>query len=336
MMSTKVGQTEWLSLEGDFQRDPVELMAMDVLEGLSEIQKYIPSRYFYDDAGSKLFEKIMGLPEYYLTNAEDSILRKYAREIVHHGFESDNEEIHIVELGAGNGEKTKHILEACVASGKSVTFTPIDISRGALEALVSNLAPQFPDILMRPMVCDYLTGIQWLHNNRTGQKLVLFLGSNVGNFSPSQCTGFFSRLWSALNTGDSVLTGFDLKKEVGKLLAAYNDSAGVTREFNLNLLRRLNEDLKANFDPDLFEHYPHYNPTNSAMESYLVSRVDQKVNIGFWNREFYFEKAEAVRTEFSFKFTLKGIHEIANRCGYNVTKSFLDDNEYFVDSLWAK
>ena len=266
----------------DHRRD----FAYDVLVGLSERPKRLSSRYFYDDEGSRLFQQIMDSPEYYLTDAEREILETRAADILRRSM---GEPFDLVDLGAGDGAKTCILLEHLLESGADVRYVPIDISEGAMRSLADSLLSRLPGLKMSGLVSEYVDGVHWLGAHAEGRaKLVLFLGSNIGNFNAGQARAFLRRLWSSLEEGDRVLMGFDLKKDIDRLLGAYNDKRGITARFNLNLLARINRELGANFDLDKFRNFGTYDVFSGAMESYLVSLEEQQVFVPAVAQKFHF------------------------------------------------
>lgn len=312
--------------------DPTRDFAYDVLVGLSERPKRLPSKYFYDDEGSRLFQRIMAMPEYYPTDCEAEILREHAEELVAPMLGAP---FNLVDLGAGDGKKTMILLEHLTKLGADFTFVPIDISEGAMRGLVSTVRERIPGLSVEGLVGEYTEGVHYLgreHQDR--HNLVLFLGSNIGNFSLLQARGFLRRLWSVLRDGDYALIGFDLKKDIEVLLAAYADPAGVTAAFNLNLLTRMNRELGADFDVSAFRHYGTYNVFSGAMESYLVSLEPQVVRIDALDQSFAFDAWEPVHTEYSYKYLRTDVDDLAQSTGFEVVARFEDSRRYFVDALW--
>lgn len=308
-----------------------EEFALDVLVGLSECPKYIPSKYMYDEIGSQLFEEITETPEYYLTNSELDSLNTNKRRI---GDFIKDEPFNLIELGSGSGYKTKTLIESFLERGFEFQYVPIDISKTAMEKQVADFETNFPSLEVYGLVTDYFTGIKWL-NNRNGRKnLMLFLGSSIGNFSPSQTHEFLRNLWNSLNGGDLALIGFDLKKDIEMLLSAYNDRAGVTAKFNLNLLTRINAELGGNFDLTKFRHYRAYDVFSGAMRSSLVSLEAQEVYIDVIGKSFSFRPWEPIRTDSSYKYLESDVEAIAHETGFVTREHFYDSRRYFLDSLW--
>ncbi|MBX3246845.1 MAG: L-histidine N(alpha)-methyltransferase [Myxococcales bacterium] len=313
--------------------DPRRDFAYDVLVGLSEKPKRLPSKYIYDDEGSQHFSRIMSLDEYYPTRCETEVLERYADEIVAPLLGGGP--INLVDLGAGDGKKTMIVLDALRRAGADFTFVPIDISEGAMKELVARVRAQMPDVAIEGLVCEYTEGVHHLgREQRDRRNLVLFLGSNIGNFNRVQSRSFLLRLWSSLGEGDYALLGFDLKKDIEVLLAAYNDREGVTSAFNLGLLRRINRELGASFDLDRWRHYGTYNVFSGAMESYLVSLEPQVVEVEALEQRFAFDAWEPVHTEYSYKYLRSDVEALAHDTGFEVAGRFEDSRGWFLDALW--
>lgn len=312
-------------------RDHAHEFALDVLEGLSERPKRLPSRWFYDARGSELFARIMDVPQYYPTDCEREILERYAAAIVAPMLERP---FNLVDLGAGDGRKTSILLEHLVSAGARVRYVPIDISEAAIASLVNRIASDMPGLEVQGIVSEYSDGLRWLYAQPEPRpNLVLFLGSNIGNFNRSQARAFLRRLWTALEPDDHVLVGFDLKKDIDLLLSAYNDPQGVTAAFNLNLLERINRELGGNFDPSRFRHFGTYNVFSGAMESYLVSLVAQQVYIDAVGITFTFEPWEPIHTEYSYKYLESDVDSLANDTGFDIADRFFDRRRWFTDAL---
>ncbi len=313
-------------------RDERREFALDVLQGLCEHPKRLSSRWFYDDEGSKLFARIMDVAQYYLSDCEREILETCASEITGAFGETP---FNLVDLGAGDGRKTMILLRELAARGVDVTYVPIDISEGAIENVVERVSAELPSVSIGGIVSEYTDGLRWLHAKAEPRpNLVLFLGSNIGNFNSAQARGFLRRLWTALADGDRVLIGFDLKKDIDLLLSAYNDPQGVTAQFNLNLLSRINRDLGGNFDVDSFRHFGTYNVFSGAMESYLVSLTSQRVWIEAIGQHFEFDAWEPVHTEFSYKYLESDVQSLADATGFEIERRFADRRGWYIDSLW--
>jgi dimethylhistidine N-methyltransferase len=321
-----------LNEEGD-EVEKSNDFAHDVQQGLSKKSKTIPCKYFYDDEGVQLFCQITELDEYYLTDCEFEILENHKEDILR-SVGTDN--FNLVELGAGDGKKTRVLINHILKSSLNVEYIPIDISEEAIRNLISDFNGDNINIRINGLVADYFGGIKWLSKNGKRPNLVLFLGSNIGNFDKAETDIFLGRLHDALNLWDFLLIGFDLKKDVSVLNKAYNDSLDITAYFNLNLLNRINRELGGDFEPGLFKYYGSFNEDSGAVESYLVSQKDHTVHLNSLGQSFTFEKGESIHTENSFKFTESEISSLAGRSGFKILKNFTDSKGYFVDSLWQK
>ncbi len=304
-----------------------------VKEGLSSKTKHLSSRYFYDDEGSRLFQKIMHMPEYYLTDAEYDILDNQAADILEK-LDFDGP-FNIVELGAGDGKKTIRLLDHFQKASISFQYIPIDISQEAIDMLKDNINAINPEISVEAMVGDYFDMLGTLQA-RKEPTLLLFLGSNLGNFHLQDAYSFIAKLQEHLKSGDHFLLGLDLQKNPNIIRNAYNDAQGITRAFNLNLLRRINRELGANFDLDYWDFYASYNPINGEVRSYIISLKEQEVTIDHLNMSFQFLKDELIYTELSRKYTLQEIEHLAIKSQFRVQHMFQDSKGYFVDSLLVK
>lgn len=313
-------------------KDERRELANDILVGLSERPKRIPSRYFYDDEGSRLFQRIMALDEYYLTEVEREILERDKARIV---GAVGARPVDVVDLGAGDGAKTMILLGELVRRGIDFRYVPIDVSEGAMREVVANVRARFGAIEVAGIIASYVDGLEWLAASRSGRAtFVLFLGSNIGNFDRAHARAFLQCLWSALRVGDHLLVGFDLKKDIDVLLAAYNDPDGVTAAFNLNLLTRINRELGGTFDIEKFRHFGTYDVFSGAMKSYLVSLEPQSIWIGALRHAFYFDAWEPVHTEYSYKYLPRDIASLARDTGFSIDLELSDARGYFLDSLW--
>jgi len=321
----------------DLQSEPIpysksqQAFGVDVLIGLSYSPKKLPCKYIYDKRGSLLFQQIMKLPEYYLTNCEIEILHHHTENILR---TIGKQKFNLVELGAGNGEKTRILINGLVKNKIDFTYIPIDISPTIIKTLITNLKKQIPGLKIKGLVSDYFKGLRWLSNLNHRTNIILFLGSNIGNFEPSEADVFLSSLWNACNPDDFLLIGFDLKKDIQLLVNAYNDSQGITAQFNLNLLRRINRELGGNFNLKAFKFFSTYNAFDGAIKSYLISQKKQTASIEELNRMFYFKPWEPIHTESSYKFLIDDIENLARRGGFTVRKNFFDSRHYFAESLW--
>ncbi len=310
-----------------------DTFAADVRKGLSAEPKFLSSKYFYDDEGSRLFQQIMNLPEYYLTRAEFEIFSTQSKEIFG-AFSANGESFDLIELGAGDGTKTAVLIDYFLEQKADFTYSPIDISQEAVDALVEKFKADFPALSIKPKTGDYFRILETLKTKAEKPKIILFLGSNVGNFSRAQSIEFFKNLRAVMNANDLLFVGFDLHKDPCVIVRAYDDDSGVTAEFNLNLLRRINRELGADFDLNKFSHYAIYHPTECAARSFLISRERQTVHVEKLNQTFDFAAWEPIFMEISQKFSPDAIEDLAEASGFQTAKNFFDANRYFVDSLW--
>jgi len=312
-----------------------EAFAQDLLEGLQKPFKSIPSKYFYDARGDALFQQIMQLPEYYLTRAEYEILSQQAADILAPWLQSKRP-LALVELGAGDGFKTKLLLDCLLQHKTEVHYFPMDISGSVLAHLQRDLAERYPKLVVHPIEGDYFEALQSYAFPTDMPKLLLFLGANIGNYSVAEAKHFYKMLSEALVQGDAVLSGFDLQKHPATILAAYNDAQGITRAFNLNLLERINRTFEGNFPLHLFRHYPLYDPETGLAKSFLVCEQACRVQLKKLNFGFSLAAGEVIFTEISRKYRLDEIAQLAEQQGFEVLQNYFDCKHYFVNSLWQK
>ena len=307
--------------------------AEDVLRGLSSVPKQLSSKYFYDDEGTRLFQEIMRLPEYYPTRAELKIFTEQAGAICN-AFTNNTSAIDLIELGAGDGTKTAVLIEYFLKNNVDFTYSPIDISQEANDALSAKFKEKFPELRISPHTGDYFKVLDTLRNGSERRKVLMFLGSNIGNFQRDQAVEFFRHLRTEVNENDRLFVGFDMQKDPRVIVEAYDDPKGVTAAFNLNLLRRINRELGANFDLSKFSHYAQYRPVECAARSFLISREKQTVTIAALNRSFDLEQWEAIFMEISQKYTRTMIEELAAESGFAIETEFFDEINFYTDSLW--
>lgn len=309
---------------------PIEIRSRfreDVAFGLRQTPKTLPPKYFYDHQGSLLFEAICQQPEYYLTRTEAAILARRAPEII-----STAGDCTIVELGSGSSVKTRLLLDECQRLRYQTQYIPIDISASMLEATARSLTDQYPRLRVEALVAEYLTGLAALP--AASRRLVLFLGSNLGNFSPPEQDQLFASLAAALQTDDLLLIGLDLRKPVEILEPAYNDAAGVTAAFNLNLLRRMNRELRGNFNLSRFSHVAFYNSVQHQIEMHLRSDHVQNVVLQELDLEVSFTAEETIHTEISRKFDLEEITAQLAQFGFQRYRQWTDEHEWFAVCLF--
>lgn len=307
--------------------------AEDVLHGLTSTPKRLSSKYFYDDEGSRLFQEIMKLPEYYPTRAEYKLFTDQTDQIAN-AFVDGAEGIDLIELGAGDGTKTAVLIEHLLKQNIDFTYAPIDISKEACDALSSKFNSKFPELKIEPHHGDYFKILDSLNNGNGRRKVILFLGSNIGNFNRDEAVDFFLHLRSVMNHEDRLFIGFDMQKDPRVIVSAYDDAAGVTAAFNLNLLRRINRELGANFVVENFSHYAQYRPVECAARSFLISREKQTVHVAALSRNFEFEQWEPIFMEISQKYTAAMISDLAAASGFETAVTFLEKENFYCDSLW--
>ena len=304
--------------------------AEDVNRGLNDSPKHIPCLYFYDYQGSLLFEEICRLEEYYLTRAETEILKRHSQEIIDY-IPSD---ILLVELGSGSCVKTQLIIEKLLNQYDKVTYSPIDISKKMLKESSISLLEQYEDLEIVSVAAEYDEGLRQLDMRTERPKLILWLGSSIGNFEHKEAIHFLKNIRKTLSSKDFFLIGFDLQKEKSILEEAYNDSQDVTARFNLNLLSRINRELGGEFDLNTFIHKAVYNEEKSRIEMYLISTCEQDVYIADLNRSYHFCKNERIHTENSHKFSLQAIDHLADQVGMEIIKQWFDPKRYFNVTLF--
>lgn len=315
--------------------DERKQFAHDVQVGLSSRPKRLPSKYFYDETGDRLFQEIMHMPAYYLTRLEYTILDQYKGELLCL-FNGKGDSFNLIEFGAGDGLKTKLLLQHFSEQKAPFRYIPIDISGHVLQVLVRDLEQQLPDVTVEAVQRDYFQALSHLSKKTPARNVVLFLGSNIGNFAEEEAIRFLTAMGENLNGGDLALIGFDLKKNPELILQAYNDPAGITRSFNLNLLARINKELEASFALDKFQHWPTYDPESGEARSYLVSTTAQQVSIGALKQTFQFKAWESIHVEISRKYDTATIRRYATKAGFIVKQLYYDQDQYYVNALWER
>jgi L-histidine Nalpha-methyltransferase len=305
--------------------------ASAVRSGLSGSDKKLEPRFFYDAEGSRLFELITRLPEYYLTEREQSILSEHSG-VIAEAFGSPME---IVEFGSGNSCKTRMMIEAALRRQPDLRYIPIDISGHYLRSASLQLLEEYPRLRVAAVAAEYYTALRHLPA-RQNRRLFLFLGSNIGNFEPDEASRFLQAVAAAMGPDDSLLLGADLVKEVSVIEAAYNDVQGITAQFNLNVLVRINRELGGNFDLSAFRHEARWDPDAQRIEMRLVSEADQEVEIPRLDLTVRFRKGEPVVTEYSHKYTLESLRRLAASGGFQPEQHWLDDKQWFGLFLMKK
>ncbi len=305
----------------------------DVLHGLQASQKYLMPKYLYDAKGDLLFEKIMRSPEYYPTRAEMSILKNQGNKIAD-ALTDKRSKIDVIGMGAGDAAKSVHLVKQLHSKNRLCAYYPIDISSHIILQLQKKFQRLFPGLTFRGFAGEYFDMLPNAMTLNDRKKVVLFLGGNMGNFLKEQMMMTCRNLYDGIRSGDKALIGFDLKKDPRKVLAAYNDKAGITAAFNLNLLERINRESGANFNKNQFSHYPTYDPQTGSCKSYLISEKKQSVKIA--GTTITFAKGEPVFMEVSQKFDIDEIKSIAEQTGFIQKEIFMDSNKYFTDVIWQK
>ena len=308
---------------------PSKDLQTEIKNSFLNFPRRLPSWLFYDKAGSDLFVEITRQPEYYLTNAEFEILSQQSRVMLEY-IEASS--LSIIELGAGDGHKSFQLIGEFLKSFPDLNYYPIDISMASNQNLKSQWLSTFPGMTGAAITGDYMERLSHLHKESTEPWLVLFLGSNLGNYSLEGAKQLLKQTKEHMKPGDYLLLGLDLKKEPHSLLAAYNDSAGMTAQFNLNILAHLNREFRCDFVLENFHHYGTFNPTIGGMESFLISNRKQTVNL-FDRVPVVLDAFEPIQTETSLKFMPSGIEAMADQAGFNVLHHFSDKQNLFVDSL---
>lgn len=295
----------------------------DVAAGLLTPPLELPPKHFYDERGSRLFDRICGTPEYYLTRAEDALLEASARAIVDAAAPDD-----ILEFGSGMARKTRRLLDACASGGRRPTYSAFDISEEALDEAARGLVADYDWLRVNLLVGDYDAGLAHLPR-AAGRRLYCFLGSTIGNFAHAEAVRFLTEVRLLMAPGDFLLLGADRVKAESVLNAAYNDSDGLTEAFNLNLLRVLNDGVGADFDPANFAHRAAFNTPESRVEMRLVSRADQVVRLAALDAELTVSHGDSILTEISRKFTEASLASLLDDAGFGIAAHYTPDDEWF-------
>jgi len=304
----------------------------DVVAGLQSTPKRLNSMYFYDANGDKLFQDLMACDEYYPTNCELEIFTEQTAELCK-AMIAGGDAFDLIELGAGDAMKSTFLLKYLLEQKVGFTYLPIDISSNVISYLNATLPVTLPGIKITGLNGEYFDMLKKAASISKRRKVVLFLGSNIGNMPVSDAENFCKELRKNLAPGDMALIGVDLKKNPKTILAAYNDQEGITKRFNLNLLERINRELNADFNVTQFDHYPMYDPETGACKSYLVSMVDQQVKIN--GKEcIHFFKDEYIYMEISQKYSVMQTNQMASTSGFKPLNIFFDSKKWFIDAIW--
>jgi len=325
---------EFQTLEG-ISLAPLDARAAlidEVWRGLLKRPRSLVPWMLYDAEGSRLFERITTLPEYYPTRTERDILAEYAGAIIRATGSDHGAPLRLLELGAGTAAKTGILLKAATRLRNEVIYLPVDVSSDALDAACDSIGCLLPDVQLQPMVANYVTHppkLEWFH----GSTLAMYIGSSIGNFTPDEARAILHNLRSELRRGDALLLGTDMVKDEATLVRAYDDRDGVTAAFNLNILRRLNRELGANFNTGCFQHRARWNRAESRIEMHLESTRDQVVDIPAADLSLEFAAFETIHTESSYKFTSETLRALLNDAGFTVEQTWTDPRKWYALTL---
>ncbi len=306
----------------------------EVWTGLTDFPKHLPSMYIYDEKGDRLFQEIMAMPEYYLTDCEFDILERHKSSIAK-DFDNKNG-FDLIELGAGDGKKTKILLKYLMEHKYNFDYLPIDISQHILDKLEESLQQEFPDISVKTQQGTYFEVLDELAKYNKRKKVILVLGSNIGNILHPEAIKFMRNIQQMMEADDMLFMGFDQKKHPEEIWRAYNDKTGITEAFNKNLLERINRELDGNFKPDQFIHWETYNPETGTAKSFLISPESQVVRIKKIGLTVHFKKWESLHIEISQKYDDDVVRWLAAEAGLKIRDSFADDREYFKNYIFMK
>jgi dimethylhistidine N-methyltransferase len=312
--------------------DAREALIDEVWRGLQKRPRSLEPWMLYDAEGSRLFECITTLPEYYPTRTERDLLASYAEAIVTAAGSDYSRPLRLLELGAGTAAKTGILLKAATRLRNEVTYFPVDVSSDALDAACDSIGSLLPDVYLQPMVANYVTHPPNLERFR-GNTLAMYIGSSIGNFSPEEARTILRNLRSELRAGDALLLGTDMVKDVATLVRAYDDRDGVTAAFNLNILHRLNRELGANFDTSCFRHRARWNRRESRIEMHLESTRNQCVDIPAAELTIQFAASETIHTESSYKFTQKTLGALLDDAGFTIKQTWTDPRQWYALTL---
>mgnify|MGYP000005420113 CR=1 FL=1 len=307
----------------------------DVYEGLTAEPKHLSSKYFYDKKGDKLFQDIMNMPEYYLTDAEYDVLDRHKKEISIL-FSEHSSNFNLIELGAGDGKKTKLLLRHLSENNIPFKYLPIDISQNALDQLEKSLQHELPKVQVQKQQGTYFEVLADIAKMTDSKKVILFLGSNIGNLLHPQAISFLTSVQELMADDDLFFVGFDQKKNPQTILDAYNDQTGITAAFNKNVLARINADLGGNFDLDNFLHWEVYDPESGTAKSYLVSKKEQQVRINQLDLDVAFRPWETIHTEISQKYDDQTVTWLAEQSGLEIKTQFTDSKKQYKNYVFKR
>ncbi|WP_340156129.1 L-histidine N(alpha)-methyltransferase [uncultured Winogradskyella sp.] len=313
----------------------IETFKKEVKQGLENHPKTLPSKYFYNKIGDALFVEIMNLPEYYLTRSELDIFQNKTQDLISAFQLKPESYFELIELGAGDGLKTKKLLNALDAKKFSFDYFPIDISANALSLLKEDLSEVLPNVSVKTQQGDYFEVLASLKESNK-PKVILFLGSNIGNMNDEKASQFIYNLGANLKPGDKLLLGVDLIKSKDIVLPAYDDNQGITAKFNLNLLERINNELGGDFNLNQFKHEPEYNEDDGIAKSFIVSTTQQTVHIKAIGASYHFEAGEKIHTEISRKYNDALIEQIIAETDFKLDTKIMDSKAYFADYILTR
>ena len=312
-----------------------EQFNMEVDRGLSSSPKTLPSKYFYDKKGDALFVQIMNMPEYYLTRAEFEIFKEQNEEIIKALGIEQNKYFELIELGPGDGTKTKELLKTLVSGNYDFDYLPVDISKNALDQLEQSLEKELPEVSVKKKQGDYFSMLGSLKEEKH-PKVIFFLGSNIGNLTDTEAADFIYKLGANLRSGDKLLLGVDLIKSEAIVGPAYDDPKGITKMFNLNLLHRINNELDGNFILENFIHKPEYSEEDGIARSFIESSKNQTVRINGNANAYFLKKGEKIHTEISRKYNDKIIKNIIKSTDFRISGKLTDSKNYFSDYILTR
>jgi len=305
---------------------------VNVQQGLSDYPKHLHSKFIYNKEGDELFKQIMELPEYYLTRAEYDILQQNKGDICKQFYANDG--FDLIELGAGDGQKTKLILQELVDQEMDFDYLPIDISQNVLDDLEKNINKEIPEVDIKCQQGSYFDVLKGLADYNKRKKVILVLGSNIGNLLHQEAIDFLQQIQKSMGKFDMLFMGFDQKKHPQQIVNAYNDNQGVTEAFNKNLLKRINNEFNADFDLDQFMHWESYDPETGTAKSFLISKIDQQVDIKALNMQVDFHQWETIHTEISQKYTDDVVSWLVNQAKLEIDTHFTDQQKRYKNYIF--
>lgn len=307
----------------------------EVKKGLSQYPKSLSSRFFYDKTGDAIFQEIMALPEYYLTACEHEIISENKKTLAEL-FRNKKKGMDLIELGPGDGKKTKILLRYMSERNFNFTYRPVDISENALKLLTRDLSTELPGLQVDPENGEYFEVLKELKQFDKRKKVIMVLGSNIGNLEHPTAVRFLTKLRNAMAEEDLLFMGFDQKKNPGTILEAYNDKSGITERFNKNILVRINKEMNADFDPEDFLHWESYNPETGTAKSFLVAKKPLTVTIKKLDLTVHFDQWESIHTEISQKYDSRSIQWLAQESGLVILQYFKDKKNYYKNYVFKK